>query len=111
MAHTENILELDEHTFDAQVLQSDLPVLVDFWAPWCAPCRAIAPVIEQVASDLAGRAVVGKVETDSNPELVEQYSIASIPTLILFKHGKAVERLVGVASKQDLLTKLQALAA
>ena len=81
--------------FDAQVLESDVPVLVDFWATWCGPCRVIAPAVEAVAESFAGRAKVYKLDVDENPEIAGRYSVQSIPTLLLFKNGQKVGELVG----------------
>ena len=108
MNPTNEVLEWTDTTFDRQVLESELPVLVDFWAPWCAPCRAMTPVIGELAEALAGRALVGKVETDTNPELVERFSISSIPTFLILRAGRPVDRFGGVTSKQDLLARLNA---
>lgn len=94
--------QFTNQTFDSEVLKAAEPVLVDFWAPWCAPCRALAPTIDALASDLRGQVKVGKVNVDDNPELSEQYGIRSIPTLIVFKGGQVVERVVGSGSKASL---------
>ncbi len=89
--------------FEAEVLKSDKPVLVDFWASWCGPCRMLAPVVEEVAEETEGRAVVGKVNVDDEMELARTYRIASIPTLIVFENGREVRRSVGVIEKEDIL--------
>ena len=89
--------------FEAEVLKSDKPVLVDFWASWCGPCRMLAPVVEEVAEETEGRAVVGKVNVDNEMELARTYRIASIPTLIVFENGREVRRSVGVIEKEDIL--------
>jgi thioredoxin 1 len=89
--------------FDAEVLQSELPVLVDFWAPWCAPCRVLAPILEEAASDLAGRARVVKMNTDEDPSWAIKLGIQGIPTLVLFKGGKPVDHIVGLAPKNALI--------
>ena len=89
--------------FEAEVLKSDKPVLVDFWATWCAPCRMLGPVVEEVAEETEGRAVVGKVNVDDEMELARTYRIASIPTLIVFENGREVRRSVGVIEKEDIL--------
>lgn len=88
--------------FDKEVLQSAAPVLVDFWATWCGPCRMIAPVIEEIAAEFEGKAVVGKVDVDEEPGLAQRYGIMSIPTLIVFKGGKVVEQAVGARGKADV---------
>ena len=94
--------------FEAEVLQSDLPVLVDFSAAWCGPCQAIAPVIESLSEEYAGRAKVITIDVDAETEISARYSVMSIPTLVVFKHGKEVDRIVGAAQKQaieDLLKR------
>lgn len=95
--------------FDQEVLKSDQPVLVDFWAPWCMPCRMLAPTIDELAAEYTGKAKVVKVNTDENQDLAAQYGIRGIPTLILFKDGKPVERVVGVQSKPALSERLNKL--
>ena len=92
--------------FEAEVLSSDRPVLVDFWASWCGPCRMLAPVIEELAEELEGRAVVGKINVDEEGELARRYRVASIPTLIVFEHGAEVRRSVGVVPREDILDML-----
>jgi thioredoxin 1 len=95
--------------FDAEVLQSSVPVLVDFWAVWCGPCRAIAPHVEAISQEYAGRAKVVKVNVDEEPELALRYGIQSIPTLLFFKDGKVQDMIVGVVPKQTIVQKLEAL--
>ena len=90
-----NLKHFDGPTFDADVLQSGLPVLVDFYADWCGPCRAMEPVVEQIASELEGKILVGKLDTDANQEIAIRYGVMSIPTLGLFRDGKLVDRKVG----------------
>ena len=101
-----NVLEFTDGNFGSQVLESDVPVLVDFWAPWCGPCRMIAPTVEQIANDYAGKVRVGKVNTDENQQIAVAHNIQSIPTLLLFKNGQVVDKTVGVAPKQALATML-----
>ena len=95
----------DSRTFE-QAIAEDKPVLVDFWATWCGPCRMIAPVIEEIAADFEGRAVVGKVDVDQEPGLAQRFGVMSIPTLIIFKGGKVVEQAVGARGKADVAAML-----
>ncbi len=100
-----------EQNFKAEVLESNQPVLVDFWAEWCGPCRMIAPAVEELARDFLGKAKVVKVNVDEEPNLASQYGIRSIPTLLFFQGGKVVDQLVGAAPKDTLAAKLTSLAA
>lgn len=95
-------LELNHGNFKDEVLSSDQPVLVDFWADWCAPCRMIGPTIDQLAADYEGRVKVGKVNVDDHPALATEFHINSIPTLLLFRGGQVVEKFVGLTSKEQL---------
>lgn len=95
-----------DQNFDETVLGSDVPVLVDFWAPWCGPCRAIAPLIEQLADEYEGKASVAKVNVDDNMEISSRYGIRSIPTLLIFKDGKPVDQLIGMVPKKMLAERL-----
>ena len=98
-------VELTEKNFEAEVLKSDVPVLVDFWAPWCGPCKMLSPVVEQIAEDAEGFKV-GKVNTDEESELAEKYGIQSIPTLMVFRNGEVEEKSVGVISEDDIYALL-----
>ena len=101
-------LEVSDESFVQHVLQATEPVLVDFWAAWCGPCRMIAPVIEELAGDYAGRAKVVKLDVDANPETTARYNITSLPTVLIFKNGQVAEKVVGVTSKKFLAAKLDA---
>ena len=94
-----NIKEFNDANFQQEVLESSEPVLVDFWAPWCGPCRMLAPTIEELAQDYEGKVKVGKLNTDESPQVAGNYGISSIPTVLLFKDGEVAERLVGLNSK------------
>lgn len=96
------LVGVSDETFEAEVLQADLPVLADFWATWCAPCRRIAPILEDLAAEYEGRLKVAKVDVDANPTLADRYNVRSIPTLAVFKDGVLVERIVGYVPKEEL---------
>jgi len=102
-------LHLDQDSFESEVVQSDKPALVDFWAPWCGPCHMMTPTIEKLASDYAGTAVIAKVNVDDAPDLASKYGIRSIPALLFFKDGDVADQLVGVQSEDALKQKLDAL--
>jgi thioredoxin 1 len=100
-------VELTDQNFKEQVLESDKPVLVDFWAEWCGPCLQMAPMIDELSNDYDGKAVIGKLDVDSNPQTASQYGIRNIPTLLIFKNGEVVDKQVGAAPKNALSQKLE----
>ena len=93
---SEAVLTLNDDNFEQEILNADMPALVDLWAPWCAPCRMIAPIIEELAADYQGKAVIGKLNVDENPSIASRYGVTSIPTLLFFKGGEAVDQMIGV---------------
>ena len=99
---SDNVLELTDSNFEAEVMNSDVPVLVDFWAEWCMPCKMIGPIVEEIAGDYAGKLKVGKVDTDANREVSLKFNISAIPTLILIKNGEMAKKFVGLQQKADL---------
>ncbi len=102
MTEESSVIHLSDDDFETDILKGDKPALVDFWAPWCGPCRAIAPTLEELAAQFKGRVKVAKINIDDNRKTAESYNVRSIPTLILFKDGKAVETVVGLTSKDRL---------
>jgi thioredoxin 1 len=102
-------LEITDASFDEVVLKSDKPVLVDYWAAWCGPCRMLAPIVEDLAKEFDGKAIVGKVDIDANQEFAAKYGVRNIPTVLIFKGGEVVEKQVGVAPKNTYADKLSAL--
>ncbi|MDC1221079.1 thioredoxin [Salibacteraceae bacterium] len=101
-------LEFTDSNFEETALKSDKPVLVDFWAEWCGPCRMVGPIVEEVANEYADKAVVGKLNVDLNPEVATKYGIRSIPTILFIKNGEVVDRQVGAVPKAALIKKLEA---
>jgi thioredoxin 1 len=101
-----NVVQFTDDNFEAEVIKSDKPVLVDFWAEWCMPCRMLTPTIEAVAGDFAGKAKVGKMDTDANRNTAFKFQISAIPTIILFKWGQVANKFVGLTSKDDLTKAL-----
>ncbi len=101
-------VEITDSNFASMVGDSDRPVLIDFWAVWCPPCKMIAPIIDSLAKELRGKAVVGKLDVDRNPQTASRFAVRSIPTLIIFKSGREVDRMVGVQSRKAILSRLAA---
>lgn len=110
MAQDAKYVTLTDANFASEVLESDQPVLVDFWATWCGPCRIIAPIIVELADEFEGKAKIAKLDVDHNPQTAMQYGVRSIPTLLFFKDGQVVDQLVGPALKKVLAAKLEGLA-
>ena len=102
-------LEITDASFDQDVLKSDKPVLVDFWAAWCGPCRTLAPIIDQISQDYEGKAIVGKVDIDANQEFAAKYGVRNIPTVLLFQGGELKERMVGVSPKDTYTQAIEGL--
>ena len=109
MANDKSYITLTEENFQKEVLESNQPVLVDFWAAWCGPCRVLGPVVEELAGELAGQAKVGKLDVDENPGIAAQYGIRSIPTVLIFDKGKAADSAIGVVPKETLRNKINGL--
>ena len=105
---SENVKELTDQNFEAEVLKSSVPVLVDFWAEWCMPCRMLAPPIEKIAKDYTGKVKVGKLDTDANRDVSMKYGISAIPTVILFKDGQVAQKFVGLRQEKDFKEALDA---
>ena len=101
-----SVLTITKDNFEAEVLKADVPVLVDFWAEWCGPCRMMSPIVEQLAVDMEGKAIIGKLNIDENDEVVSENRIRSIPTVLFFKGGEVVDRSVGLVKLEDLESKL-----
>jgi len=103
----EGMLTLTDQTFDEEIKSAGQPVLVDFWAEWCGPCKMIAPILDEIAKETAGKLVIGKINIDDNLEVTQRYDVMSIPTLILFKDGEPQHRIIGAKGKGQLLQELQ----
>jgi len=106
---SENATAVTDETFKEEVLEADIPVMVDFWAEWCGPCKMLAPVIEEIAQDYAGRVKVVKLDIDANPNTAMQFGIRSIPTSVFFKDGEVVDQLIGAAPKAHIASRLDRL--
>ena len=102
----DNVIEFNDQNFDSEVLESKTPVLVDFWAVWCGPCKAITPIIEEIANDFNGKVSVGKVDVDNNNQVAMKYGIRSIPTLLLFNNGEVVDQVIGNVGKESIESML-----
>ena len=100
------VLRIDQNNFEEEVLKSDKPVLIDFYAVWCGPCKMMSPVIDEIAEEMAGKIKVGKIDTDENADLVQQFDIMSIPTIMVIKDGKVTNRFIGVTDKNKILEVL-----
>ncbi|MGQ9860070.1 MAG: thioredoxin [Thermodesulfobacteriota bacterium] len=104
---SQHVTEVSDATFEREILQSDMPTLVDFWAPWCGPCRVVGPIVEELAAQYSGRIKVAKMNVDNNPVTPGKYGIRGIPTIILFKDGEAVDQIVGAVPKGQIEALLQ----
>ena len=104
----ENVKEFTDSNFNAEVIKSDVPVLVDFWAVWCMPCKMVAPVVAEIANDYNGKLKVGQLDVDGNPGVAQKYGIRSIPSLLIFKNGEVSQMLVGAVPKPQIIAKVDA---
>ncbi len=102
-------LEITDASFASDIIESGQPAMVDFWAVWCGPCRMVGPIVEEIAGEFQGKAIVGKVDVDTNQEVAAKYGIRNIPTILFFKNGEVVDKVVGVAPKEQLVEKLNAI--
>lgn len=104
-----NVVEITDDTFESEIIKSNTPAIVDFWAEWCMPCKAMAPVVEEIAGELSGKVKVGKINVDENTKIATNLTVMNIPTFVFFKDGKEVGRLAGAVSKKELLKKISEL--
>ena len=104
-----NVIEISDNQFDEEVLKASVPVLVDFWAPWCGPCKSIAPVLEEISKDFSGKLKIVKINVDENPRSPTTYNVRGIPNLVFFKGGKVVEQIIGAVPKDQLMTAINKL--
>ncbi|HOA33304.1 MAG: thioredoxin [Clostridiales bacterium] len=102
-----SVIKITKENFNSEVLKSDVPVLIDFWAPWCGPCRALSPLIDEIAEEANGKFKVGKVNVDEQPELASKFSVMSIPTLVVMKNGELVNKTVGSRPKEQILSLIE----
>src|ERR1700733_15151359 len=109
MADSANVITITDSNFDQEVIKSTAPVVLDFWAEWCGPCKMISPILEEIATEKNGAVKIGKVNVDNNQELSARFQIRAIPTLLFFKNGEVREQVVGMTSKKDLISKIEAL--
>ena len=101
-----NVVEISDGNFEGEILKSDVPALVDFWAPWCGPCKSIAPILEDIAEEFSGKLKVAKLNVDDNPKTPTNYNVRGIPNLVFFKSGKVVEQIVGAVPKDQLIAAI-----
>ncbi len=102
-----NPVVLDDYSFDKEILQSDKVALVDFWAPWCGPCKMLGPVVEEIAQEMEGQIVVGKLNVDDNPIVAGRYKIMSIPMMLIFKEGKIIDQMIGAQPKDNIVKRIE----
>ena len=102
-------ISVNKNNFNLEVLNSDKPVLMDFWAPWCGPCRMVGPIIDELATEYEGRVTIGKMDVDNNNDVVAQFGIRNIPTVLFFKDGKMVDKVVGATAKDKFVEKIEAM--